>query len=37
MHYIEVDYHKKYPYVVVKDEQGKRGRKGMVNNTRDGL
>jgi len=27
MHYIEVDYHKKYPYVVVKDEQGKRAKR----------
>ena len=35
MHYIGVDYHKKYSYVVVKDEQGRRERKGMVNNTKE--
>jgi hypothetical protein len=35
MHYIAVDYHKKYSYIVVKDEQGRRERKGMVNNTRE--
>jgi len=35
MHYVGVDYHKKYSYIVVKDEQGKRVHKGMVNNTRD--
>jgi hypothetical protein len=28
-----VDYHKKYSYVVVKDEQERREQKGMVNNT----
>jgi len=37
MHYIGVDYHKKYSYVVVKDEQGRREQKGMVNNTREEL
>jgi transposase len=37
MHYIGVDYHKKYSYVVVKDEQGKREGKGMVNNTKEEL
>jgi transposase len=35
MHYIGVDYHKRYSYVVVKDEQGKREQKGMVNNTKE--
>jgi len=37
MHYIGVDYHKKYSYVVVKDEQGRREQKGMVNNTKEEL
>lgn len=35
MHYIGVDYHKRFSYVVVKDEQGRREQKGMVNNTRE--
>jgi hypothetical protein len=35
MHYIGVDYHKKYSYVVVKDEQGRREQKGMVNNIKE--
>jgi len=34
MHYIGVDYHKKYSYIVVKDEQGRREQKGTVNNNR---
>lgn len=37
MHYIGVDYHRKYSYVVVKDEQGRREQKGMVNNTKEEL
>ena len=35
MHYIGVDYHKRYSYVVVKDEQWRREQKGMVKNTRE--
>jgi transposase len=35
VHYIGVDYHKKYSYVVVKDKEGKVERRGMVNNTRE--
>ena len=35
MHYIGVDYHKKYSYVVVKDREGKVERRGKVNNTRE--
>ncbi len=35
MHFIGVDYHKKYSYVVVKDEQGRRERKGVIHNTRE--
>lgn len=35
MHYIGVDYHKRYSYIVVKDEQGGREQTGMVNNTRE--
>jgi len=35
MHYIGVDYHKRYSYIVVKDEQGRREQKGIVNNTRE--
>lgn len=35
MHYIGVDYHKKYTYMVVKDEQGRREQRGMVNNTKE--
>jgi len=34
VYYIGVDYHKKYSYIVVKDEQGRREQKGMVDNTR---
>jgi transposase len=30
-----VDYHKRYSYIVVKDEQGRREQKGIVNNTRE--
>jgi len=37
MYYIGVDYHKKYSYIVVKDEEGRREQKGMVNNTRQGF
>lgn len=35
MHYIGVNYHKKYSYVVVKDKDGKVGRRGKVNNRRE--
>ena len=35
MHYIGVDYHKKYSYVVVKDREGKVEQRGMVNNTKE--
>lgn len=35
MHYIGVDYHKKYSYVVVKDRDGKVERRGKVNNTKE--
>lgn len=35
MYYAGVDYHKKYSYIVIKDEQGKRVHKGMVDNTRE--
>lgn len=35
MHYIGVNYHKKYSYVVVKDKDGKVRRRGKVNNRRE--
>ena len=35
MHYIGVDYHKKYSYVVVKDKEGKVERRGKVDNTKE--
>ena len=35
MHYIGVDYHKKYSYLVVKDKEGKVERRGTVNNSKD--
>jgi len=34
MHYIGVDYHKKYSYVVVKDKEGQVERRGKVDNTK---
>ena len=37
MHYIGVDYHKKYSYVVVKDKDGKVERRGKVNNSKENL
>jgi transposase len=37
VHYIGVDYHKRYSYIVVKDEEGQVEHKGTVNNTRDEL
>ena len=37
MHYIGVDYHKKYSYVVVKDYDGKVKRKGKVKNSKEEL
>ncbi len=35
MHYIGVDYHKKYSYVVVKDKEGKVEQRGTLNNSRE--
>jgi transposase len=35
VHYIGVDYHKKYSYVVVKDKEGKLERRGKVDNTKE--
>jgi len=35
MHYIGVDYHKKYSYVVVKNREGKVEQRGTVNNTKE--
>ncbi len=35
MHYVGVNYHRKYSYVVVKSEQGKAERRGIVNNNRE--
>ena len=35
MHYIGVDYHKKYSYMVVKDKDGKVERRGVVNNSKE--
>jgi len=35
VHYIGVDYHKKYSYVVVKDKEGKVERRGKVDNTKE--
>lgn len=35
MHYIGVDYHKKYSYVVVKDREGNVEQRGTVNNTKE--
>ena len=35
MHYIGMDYHKKYSYVVVKDKEGKVGRRGRVNKSKE--
>lgn len=35
MYYAGVDYHKRYSYIVIKDEQGRRVHKGMVDNTRE--
>ena len=35
MHYIGVDYHKRYSYMVVKDRDGKVERRGTVNNSRE--
>jgi len=37
VHYIGVDYHKKYSYIVVKDREGKVERRGTVNNNREDL
>lgn len=35
MHYVAVDYHKRYSYLVVKDREGKVERRGTVNNRRE--
>jgi len=37
MHYIGIDYHKRYSYIVVKDEEGQVERKGVVGNTKEEL
>jgi hypothetical protein len=37
MHYIGVDYHKRYSYIVVKDEEGRVERRGAVSNTKEEL
>jgi hypothetical protein len=37
MHYIGVDYHKRYSYIVVKDEKGKTEQRGTVTNSREEL
>jgi transposase len=35
MHYVAVDYHKRYSYLVVKDREGRVERRGTVNNRRE--
>ena len=35
MNYIGVDYYKKYSYMVVKNEDGRVGGRGTVNNTKE--
>jgi len=35
MHYIGIDYHKRYSYVVVKDKEGKTEQRVTVTNTRE--
>ena len=35
MHYIGVDYHRRYSYMVVKDREGKVERRGTANNSRE--
>jgi len=35
MHYVAVDYHKQYSYLVVKDREGRVERRGAVNNRRE--
>jgi hypothetical protein len=35
MYYIGVDYHKRYSYIVVKDENGKTEQRGTVANDRE--
>jgi len=37
MHYIGVDYHKRYSYLVVKDEQGRVEQRGLVGNDKEEL
>ena len=37
MHYIGVDYHKRYSYIVVKDGEGRVERRGAVSNSREEL
>lgn len=37
MHYIGVDYHKRYSYLVVKDEQGRVKQRGLVSNDKEEL
>ena len=35
MHFIGIDYHKKYSYIVVKDREGAVEQRGMVSNSRE--
>jgi len=37
VHYVGVDYHKRYSYIVVKDDEGRVERRGMVSNTKEEL
>jgi hypothetical protein len=37
VHYIGVDYHKRYSYVVVKDGEGRVERRAVVSNTKEEL
>jgi transposase len=37
MHYIGVDYHKRYSYLVVKDDQGQVKQRGLVSNDKEEL
>ena len=35
MHYIGIDYHKRYSYIVIKDEKGEAEYRGAIANTRE--
>ena len=37
MHYIGMDYHKRYSYIVVKDKEGRVKQRGTVSNSREEL